>query len=140
MVARMHREEGLTQDAITGRPALFRSKVSRLMAQAREVGIVQFSVVKPDDLSLDGGKGTAGDIALPCCEADGICMESETNDSETSDRIIGTTLEQIRRVPKVVGVSGGPQKPAAIRAALKGRVTKVLITDSVTAPRLLDDA
>ena len=305
-VARMYYEEGLNQDAITGRLALSRSKVSRLMAQARETGIVQISVVEPDDLFLDvesrleerfglqealvvesgrndtqaqvsravgnaaaayliraisgrstigmcwgdtlhhmvsgltpqrfpnaqvvqmiGGigqpdseihatelcrsmarslgcrltllpvpgivadqrtreallsdvhvsravdafddldiafvgigapttdsvtmrdgsiisraeldellrKGTVGDIALRYYDADGICIESEIN-----DRIIGMTLEQIKLVPKVVGVSGGPQKPAAIRAALKGRIINVLITDSVTAAKLLDDA
>ena len=50
------------------------------------------------------------------------------------------TLEQIKKVPKVVGVSGGPQKVAAIRAALKGRLVNVLITDSVTAEKLLEEA
>jgi len=80
-------------------------------------------------------KGTVGDIALRYYDVDGACIESEIN-----DRIIGMTLEQIKRVPKVVGVSGGPQKTAAIRAALKGHIVNVLITDSVTAARLLEEA
>ena len=49
-VARFYYEDGLNQDAITARLGLSRSKVSRLMAQARETGVVQISVVAPDDL------------------------------------------------------------------------------------------
>jgi len=43
-VSRYYYEDGLNQDAITARMGLSRSKVSRLMAQAREVGVVQISV------------------------------------------------------------------------------------------------
>jgi DNA-binding transcriptional regulator LsrR (DeoR family) len=86
---------------------------------------------------LDGllRKGAVGDIALRYYDANGECIESDTN-----ERIIGMTLEQIRRVPRIVGVSGGPDKPTAIRAALQGGLINVLITDSVTAETLLDDA
>ena len=80
-------------------------------------------------------KGTVGDIALRYYDVEGKCIESEIN-----ERIIGMTLEQIKRVPKVVGVSGGPQKVAAIRAALAGQLINVLITDSVTAEKLLEAA
>jgi len=52
-VARFYYEDGLNQDAITARLGLSRSKVSRLMAQAREAGVVQINVVAPDDLFLD---------------------------------------------------------------------------------------
>ncbi len=56
---------------------------------------------------LDGllRKGAVGDIALRYYDASGECIESEVN-----DRIIGMTLEQIEQVPKVTGVSGGPDK------------------------------
>ena len=79
-------------------------------------------------------KGTVGDIALRYYDVHGECIESEIN-----ERIIGMTLEQIKQVPKVVGVSGGPQKVAAIRAALAGQLINVLITDSVTAHKLLEE-
>ena len=55
------------------------------------------------------------------------------------DRIIGITLEQLKRTPKVVGVSGGPDKLAAIGGALRGGLINVLITDSLTATRLLEE-
>ncbi|MFO7533760.1 MAG: hypothetical protein R6W93_14985, partial [Candidatus Limnocylindrales bacterium] len=52
-VSRFYYEDGLNQDAITARLGLSRSKVSRLMAQARETGVVQINVVVPEDLFLD---------------------------------------------------------------------------------------
>ena len=52
-MARFYYEDGLNQDAITARLGLSRSKVSRLMAQARETGVVQINVVAPDGLFLD---------------------------------------------------------------------------------------
>ena len=52
-VARFYYEDGLNQDAITARLGLSRSKVSRLMAQARESGVVQITVVEPEDLFVD---------------------------------------------------------------------------------------
>ena len=78
-------------------------------------------------------RGAVGDIALRFFDAQGRCIESEIN-----DRIIGMTLDQIKRTPRVVGVSGGPEKTEALRAALAGGLIHVLITDSATAGRLLD--
>lgn len=86
---------------------------------------------------LDGllRKGAVGDIALRYYDTAGRCIESEIN-----DRIIGITLEQLKKVPKVVGVSGGPEKVAALQGALRGGLIDVLITDSVTATRLLESS
>ncbi len=80
-------------------------------------------------------KGAVGDIALRFFDADGSFVQSEIN-----DRIIGVTIEQLRRTPRVVGVSGGPAKLPALRGALAGGLINVLITDSRTAERLLDPA
>ena len=83
---------------------------------------------------LDGllRKGTVGDIALRYYDSDGRCIESDIN-----DRIIGITLEQLKHA------QGGGRlrwtgKVAALRAALRGGLVNVLITDSVTADRLLE--
>jgi DNA-binding transcriptional regulator LsrR (DeoR family) len=45
-----------------------------------------------------------------------------------------------RRTDRSVGVAGGPRKYEAIRAALLGRWVNVLITDQVTAERLITDS
>jgi len=53
--------------------------------------------------------------------------------------VIAVSLEQLARVDRLIGVAGGPRKYEAIRAALRGRLVNVLITDHVTAERLLAD-
>ena len=47
--------------------------------------------------------------------------------------------EQLRRADRSVGVAGGERKYEAIRGALLGRWVNVLITDQVTAERLVAD-
>ena len=52
-------------------------------------------------------------------------------------RVIGIELGQLKRVPRAIGVAGGPSKTLAIRAALLGGWINCLITDRWTAERLL---
>ena len=59
--------------------------------------------------------------------------------SALDQRVIGVTFEQLGRIDRCVGVAGGPRKYEAIRAALLGRWVNVLITDHVTAERLIAD-
>lgn len=92
------------------------------------------SIISPADLDNLLRRGAVGDIALRYYDTDGECI-----DSDIDDRIIGITLDELKKVPKVVGVSGGPDKLAAIRGALTGRLIDVLITDSISAAKLLED-
>jgi DNA-binding transcriptional regulator LsrR (DeoR family) len=48
------------------------------------------------------------------------------------------TLEQLRTVPRSVGIAGGKRKVEAIRAALCGNLINRLITDQLTAQKLID--
>jgi DNA-binding transcriptional regulator LsrR (DeoR family) len=111
-----------------------------------DLAVVGVGAPTPDSVTMRDGSiisqaelddllahGAVGDIALRYFDVEGRCVESEIN-----DRIIGITLEQLKRGPKVVAASGGPQKVPAIRAALRGGLIDVLVTDSVTAGRLLE--
>jgi DNA-binding transcriptional regulator LsrR (DeoR family) len=93
------------------------------------------SIISQAELDSLLAKGAVGDIALRFFDAQGRGIPAEIN-----DRIIGITLEQLKRTPKVVGVSGGPEKLAALHGALRGGLIKVLITDSLTAEKLLEMA
>jgi DNA-binding transcriptional regulator LsrR (DeoR family) len=53
------------------------------------------------------------------------------------DRVTAMTREQLLRVDRIVGISGGPRRLDAIRGALAGRWVNVLITDRFTAERVL---
>jgi DNA-binding transcriptional regulator LsrR (DeoR family) len=89
-------------------------------------------IISWDELNLLLHKGAVGDIALRFFDARGCPVASDID-----NRVIGITLEQLAQVRRVVGVAGGPAKFQAIQGALRGRLINVLITDSVTAERLL---
>ena len=78
--------------------------------------------------------GGVGDIALRYFDAHGRPVEHEIN-----NRIIGLDLDQMKRLPRVIGVAGGSEKLEVIRAAARGRLVSVLITDEETAHRLLEE-
>lgn len=54
-----------------------------------------------------------------------------------SDRLIGIALEELRRIPMVVGLCEGKKKTAPLRAALNGGHLNCIITDEVAAITLL---
>ena len=89
-------------------------------------------IISWEELNLLLHKGAVGDIALRFFDAQGRPVVSDID-----NRVIGITLEQLAQVRRVVGVAGGPGKFQAIQGALRGRLVSVLITDSVTAERLL---
>lgn len=76
--------------------------------------------------------GAVGDIAMRFFDAQGRLVPARMH-----ELVVGITDEQIRHVPTVVGVSGGPGKLAVVKATLSGRYVQVLITDRQTAERLV---
>lgn len=76
--------------------------------------------------------GAVGDIALQFFDEQGALVDHPIN-----HRIVGTSLEKIRAIGRVIGVAGGAEKVRAIRAALRGGLVNVLVTDDETAEALL---
>ncbi|MCO4096804.1 sugar-binding transcriptional regulator [Macrococcoides canis] len=71
-----------------------------------------------------------------------ICSRFYTKDGKTADRWVddrtmGVTLDTLRKIPTSILVAGGNHKVEAIRGALYGKIPNVLITDSITARKLL---
>ena len=77
-------------------------------------------------------QGAVGDINLRYFDDRGQRVSSDLD-----NRVIGLTLDEIKKIDHVVGVAGGAEKFKAIRATLKGKLANVLITDHMTAQRLL---
>lgn len=76
--------------------------------------------------------GAVGQVNLRFLAEDGSPVPSELD-----DMVIGATLDQLKRCPRVLAVAGGPTKYAAIRAALLGGWVTSLVTDLATAEHLL---
>jgi deoxyribonucleoside regulator len=51
--------------------------------------------------------------------------------------VVGITLDQLRQVPRVIGVAGGKSKAKAILGALRGHCIHALITDEAAARQVL---
>lgn len=90
------------------------------------------NIITQKDLKLVKEAGGIGDIALRYIDAYGAPLDLEIN-----ERIVGLTLEQIKAIPRVIGVAGGEAKYELIRAALRGKILNVLVTDHATAQALL---
>ena len=92
------------------------------------------TILTQSDIDKVAANGAVGDIALRFIDADGQAVQTGLN-----ERIIGIELDQLRKIPRVVGVAGGMEKIEAIRAALRGKLIKAIITDRATAEALAKD-
>ena len=85
------------------------------------------------ELSELMGRGAVGEVAGWAFDRDGRLIEGSTN-----ERVAGLPLTGLGDA-RIVAVAGGPEKVAAIRAALRGRIVSGLITDERTAAAVLAD-
>jgi DNA-binding transcriptional regulator LsrR (DeoR family) len=83
------------------------------------------------ELDLLRARGAVGDICLRFFDRQG-----ERVLTPLDERVIGMRPEQLRKVPRSVGIAGGQRKHEAIRGALSGGWINVLITDRWTAEAL----
>jgi deoxyribonucleoside regulator len=72
-------------------------------------------------------------------EVCGRFIDPDGNECATGwrDRVIGVRIEQLRNIPRVVGVVSGNDRSPAILAAIKGRIIKALVIDEFGATALL---
>ncbi len=91
------------------------------------------SIVTWPELESLQALGAVGDINLRYFDEAGQPVPSDLD-----ERVIGLTLAELCEIDQVVGVAGGESKFRAIRGALTGRLVDVLITDDVTARRLVE--
>lgn len=91
------------------------------------------SIISQEELNELKSLGAVGDIALRFFDAAGRPVTSPID-----GRVIGITLDQLRKVERIVGVTGGPKKLPVIYGALVGGWINILITDQLTAKSLLN--
>jgi DNA-binding transcriptional regulator LsrR (DeoR family) len=133
----------LVRDALVQEPQVASALRLAASADAAIVGlgrptpgsvVLQSGILTEEELASLHALGAVGDIGLRFFDAEGHPVEHEIN-----ERIIGLDLAQIRRIPRVIGVAGGEEKYEVIRAALRGGLLDVLVTDEANAIRLITD-
>ena len=78
-------------------------------------------------------RGAVGHICAHHYDSDGKILEIELNRG-----IIGAGLSLLHSAPQVIGIASGQEKSRAILGALRGKHINTLITDDVTARKLLE--
>lgn len=89
------------------------------------------NAVSETDMATLRELGAVGDVCLRFFDAAG-----QTVATDLHERVLGISSEELRAVPRKVGIAGGARKVAAIRAAALGGWIDVLITDVSTARSL----
>lgn len=88
-----------------------------------------------EELAMLGEAGAVGEISFRFFDVQGRPVETPMN-----ERVIGITLDDLRRTDRVIALAGGQSKTAAILGALRLGIIDVLVTDKFTAARLTDRA
>jgi DNA-binding transcriptional regulator LsrR (DeoR family) len=91
------------------------------------------NIFSPHELSALSDTGVVGEISLRFFNKDGVGIRTPLD-----ERVIGMSIEQLHKVPRVIALAGGKAKTAAIIGALRLKLINILITDHFTAERLLD--
>lgn len=88
----------------------------------------------PDKLRSEIFESKAiGDIALRFFDSNG-----KEVDTTLKDLVIGVSPEEMMQIDTVVGIAGGVEKAEVIHGALTGKNINVLISDSMTAEKILE--
>jgi DNA-binding transcriptional regulator LsrR (DeoR family) len=94
--------------------------------------LVHAANLTPEQLAALIAQGAVGDIAGQIFTADG-----SLSGNGLTERIIGLTLDELKRIPTVIAVAFGQAKTAAILGALRTGAVDVLCTDDSTASEVL---
>lgn len=79
--------------------------------------------------------GCVGNICFRYYDIDGNIIPTPFD-----SRIMGPTIQELKRIPLLVGIAGGEEKVQAILGALRGGFFDVLITDSQTATAVITES
>lgn len=132
--------ERRTRDALLALPQVRNVRDTLTRANVALVGLGTLTnSVFVERGTLDGTMTRELQRAGAIGEVCGRFIDANGNECATSwrDRVISIELEQLRKIPHVVGVVSGGDRTDAIRAAIKGRILKALVIDEIGAAALL---
>ncbi|MBN1265382.1 MAG: sugar-binding transcriptional regulator [Anaerolineales bacterium] len=94
--------------------------------------IVQTGFMTEDEKADLSSRGIVGEILMRFFDQDGRHVVTNLD-----DRVIGIQWEEMQGIPLIVGMVTGSTKLPAIIGSLRGKIIRVLITDSRTAEEIL---
>jgi len=95
--------------------------------------ILKNGILSKNDFLYLSMQGAVGDILSHFIDKDGQPVHTGVE-----ERLLSTSLENLRDLDNVIGVAAGASKLEAIRAVLTGGYLDVLVTDEETAVQLID--
>nr|WP_263324690.1 sugar-binding transcriptional regulator [Neobacillus sp. Marseille-Q6967] len=94
--------------------------------------LMKLGYLQEADLSHLREVGTVGDIGIRFFNENGQSIQDTLN-----TKVIGITLEEFKKIKKVIAVVEGEHKVESVLGALRGQFIDVLITDERTASAIL---
>ena len=124
-------------------------EISSVLEEGKEVDVALIGIGNPyrgstmrelnylqeDDIQNLRKMGTVGDIASRFFDESGEIIKHPLN-----DKVIGLSLEHLKKIKEVIGVVEGTHKLESVSASLRGNYLDVLIIDEQTASALLEDS
>ncbi len=95
--------------------------------------LVRAGHLSRDQLADIEEAGAVGDVCAIHVAADGRVL-----DIPIMRRTINVGVDTLRNIPLVIGVAGGELKAPAIRGALRSKIVNAIVTDDVTAARVIE--
>lgn len=96
--------------------------------------LVRSGALRPADVEALVAAGAVGDLLVHPFDGAGRFVAPDLG-----ARAMAITVEQLRRVPRVIAVAAGAAKGPAIAAALRTGVVRILVTDAAAATRILEE-
>jgi DNA-binding transcriptional regulator LsrR (DeoR family) len=87
------------------------------------------------DIEKIRGMGAVGEVLGRFFTSDGRECASPLR-----DRVVSLSLEDLRRIPRVVAVVAGTDRSQALKAAVRGGLIKIIVIDEGGASALLEDS
>ncbi len=94
---------------------------------------IERGVLGASDVAQLRAAGAVGEICGRFFDAKGRECSSPWR-----NRAISVELDQLRKIPQVIGVAAGPERAVAVAGAMRGRLLKTLLIDESGAQALLD--
>lgn len=136
-----HTKQAITSESSIRTALDLASEVDHAFVGVGTLG-VRSSVTIVEDMRLSQAELATFLAQKPAGDISGRFFDDEGTEvgAPTSERVIGVSLDDLRRVPCVVGLAAGQEKARGFRAALRTGVLDVVVLDVALAQAVLQRA